>query len=65
MNGVKLNIRALAALMNVSIEKLAEMCEISPSHLKQVSCGRLKMSAYDLSQLAKVTGISVENIKID
>ncbi len=65
MNGIKLNIRALAALKGVSIEKLAELCDIAPSHLKQVSCGRLKMSAYDLAQLSAVTGIPVENIKID
>ena len=56
MENIKLNIRALAALMKTSIEDLADQCEINPNHLKQVSAGNVPMSAYDLKQLSKVTG---------
>ena len=64
MENIRLNIRALAAQMKVSIEVLAEMCEINPNHLKQVSAGNVPMSAYDLKKLAKVTGVPAENIYV-
>lgn len=64
MENIRLNIRALAAQMKVSIEVLAEMCEINPNHLKQVSAGNVPMSAYDLKKLAKVTGVPTENIYV-
>ncbi len=64
MENIRLNIRALAAQMKVSIEVLAEMCEINPNHLKQVSAGNVPMSAYDLKKLAKVTGVPTDNIYV-
>ena len=62
MENVKLNVRALAAQLKVSIEKLAEMAEIDANHLKSVSAGRATMTARDLMQLSKATGISPHNI---
>lgn len=64
MENIKLNIRALAAQMKVSIETLAEMCGINPNHLKQVSAGNVPMSAYDLKQLSRVTKVPAENIYV-
>lgn len=64
MESIKLTIRALAAQMRVNIETLAEMCEINPNHLKQVSAGNVPMSAYDLRQLSKVTGVPSDNIYV-
>lgn len=65
MENVMLNIKSLAAMKDMSIEKLAEEADIDPNHLQQVSCGRIKMSARDLINLAKATGVSPFNIKID
>ena len=63
MDTVKLNVRAIAANEKISIEKLAEKCDIEPSHLKSVSSGRTVMTARDLIQLALNTGISPYNIQ--
>lgn len=65
MENVKFTIRMLAAYMKISIEELARRCEIEPAHLKQVSAGNVKMTAYDLRQLSKITGIPADNIDID
>ena len=35
---IKMNVKALAANMNLSIEKLAELAGINVNHLLQVSC---------------------------
>lgn len=64
MDKIRLNVRALAANLKVSIEDLADMCEIDRNHLKQVSAGRVEMTAYDLKQLSKVTKVPVENIYV-
>lgn len=64
VENIKLNIRAIAAQMGVSIEGLAEMCEINPNHLKQVSAGNVPMSAYDLKQISRVTKIPADNIYV-
>ena len=64
MENIKLNIRALAAVINTSIEDLANKCEINPNHLKQVSAGNVPMTAYDLKQLSKVTGVPLDNIYV-
>lgn len=52
------NVRALAANKRISIEKLAEISDIDPAHLKAVSSGRATMTARDLICLAKSTGVS-------
>lgn len=64
MKDKPLTIRALAAQMRVNIETLAKMCEINPNHLKQVSAGNVPMSAYDLKQLSKVTGVKPDMIYV-
>lgn len=63
MDNVMFSVRMLAAYMRVSIEELAKQCGISPDHLKQVSSGRLKMSADDIVKLSKTTGIPAERIE--
>ena len=62
MDNIMMSVRALAALMKMSIEDLAKACEISPGHLKQVSAGNGKMTAYDLKQLSAFTGVPADNI---
>ena len=62
---VSMNIKALAALMNTTITGLGEMSDIKGQHLKDVSAGRATMTARDLIQLSKVTGIPCEQIQID
>lgn len=64
MENIKLNVRALAANMKISIEALADLCKIERNHLKQVSAGNVEMTAYDLKQLSKVTKVPVENIYV-
>ena len=64
MNGIKLNIRALAANMKISIEQLADVCGIERNHLKQVSAGNTVMTAFDLKALSKATGVPADNIYV-
>lgn len=64
MENIKLNVRALAAMMKMSTEDLANKCEINVNHLKQVSAGNVPMTAYDLKQLSKVTGVPADNIYV-
>lgn len=61
----KLNIKALAAMMNCTIEELATKAEINPTHLKSVNAGRATMSAYDLLQLHLLTGVPCTQIEIN
>ena len=65
MENVMFTVRMMAAMMKISIEDLADKCEIERAHLKQVSAGNVKMTAYDLRQLSKITGIPADNIAID
>lgn len=58
------NIKAIAAVMEISTDKLAEKAGIDCNHLKQVSCGRVRMTADDLKKLSAVSGIPTENIRI-
>lgn len=64
MEDIKFNVRALAAMMKGSIEELAKMADINPTHLKDVSANRVKMTARDLVNLSKATGVKIENIDI-
>ena len=63
MEEVKFTVKALAAIKEVTIEELADMAGISVNHLKKVSSGAVKMTADDLINLSRVTGISPENIR--
>lgn len=63
MEEVKFNIRMLAAYMKMSIEELAEKAEINIPHLKNVSAGRVKMTAEDIVKLSAFTGIPAKNIE--
>lgn len=62
MEDYKLTVKAIAANLNIPIEELAERCGISPSHLKNVSSGRAKMTADDILKLSDYTGIPPQNI---
>jgi len=62
MENIKLNIRAIAANMKISIEELARRADIAPGHLKQVSAGNVKMLAEDVQKISKLTGIPADNI---
>lgn len=59
----KWTVKAIAAWMGITIEELAKKADINANHLKDVSCGRVKMSADDLISLSKVSGISEREIK--
>jgi len=63
MDEVMFNIRMLAAYKRMSIDELAKLCGISSDHLKQVSCGRVKMTADDIVKLSKHTGIPADRIE--
>lgn len=60
-----MNIKALASMMNMSIDALAELAEIKGQHLKDVSAGRATMTAKDLRNLSRVTGVPCEQIQIE
>lgn len=59
----ELNVKALAAMLDMSITELAKEAGIDQSHLLSVSSGRVKMTAKDLQKLSTRTGIPAENIK--
>lgn len=63
MEQIKMNVRALAANRKISIEELARLAGIDPSHLKSVSSGRAVMTGRDLIQLSLATGVSPFNIE--
>lgn len=60
---IKLNVKALAAYMNLTIRELAEKADISPEHLASVSSGRATMTARDLMHLAAAADVSPYNIE--
>lgn len=63
MENIKFTVKMMAAYMKETIADLAEHAGIDPTHLQQVSTGRLKMSADDLVKLSDYTGIDVHNIE--
>ena len=64
MKDVQLSVRALAAMMKISIEDLAKRCNIDGARMKQISAGNVRMYAYELRKLSEVTGIPMDNIDI-
>lgn len=58
MDNVKLNVKAIAAMLNISIKELAERAGINPTHLAKVSAGQATMTAKDLMLLADTANIS-------
>lgn len=65
MDDVKMNVKTLASYMNMTIEELANACDIDVNHLRSVQAGRAAMTARDLVMLQRITKIPYENIKID
>lgn len=65
MENLQFSVRALAALMDMSIVELAEKCGINPHHLKQVSAGNVTMTGEDLKRLANFTKVPADNIKTE
>lgn len=63
MTELKLNVKALAAMKNMSIEELAKAAGINPNHLREVSRGRTQMSAADLAKLAEATDVPMNMIQ--
>ena len=61
---IKLSIRALAANENLSVEKLAEKCDLDPGHLRNVSLGRATMTAKELINLSIGCNVSPFMIQI-
>ena len=60
---IKLNIKTLAAYMDMSVAALAEKADLNVHHLNAVMAGRAKMTGDDLVALSNVTGIPMENIE--
>lgn len=63
MEGIKLNVKALAGYMRMTIYDLASGAGIDGYHLQAVSADRAKMTADDLVKLAQFTGINPFNIE--
>lgn len=63
MDNIKFTVKMMAAYMQETIAELAEHSGIDPTHLQQVSSGRLKMTADDLIKLSDYTGIDVRRIQ--
>lgn len=58
------SVKAIAAGLDINIETLAEKANINVQHLKDVSAGRVRMTADDLIKLSAVSGIAPNDIKI-
>lgn len=65
MEDIMFSVKALASLMDMSVEDLAKECEINPNHLRAVQAGRATMTGTDLIKLSQFTKVPVENIKTD
>jgi len=65
MEKYKVNVKAMAANLDISIGELAEKAGINANHLYDVSAGRSKMTADDLIKLSAATGVPMENIVVD
>ena len=65
LNEPKINVRALAAMLKISIEELARRSDIDPDHLKSVSSGRATMTGRDLINLSVATGVSPFQIAVE
>jgi len=65
MEKYKVNVKAMAANLNISVGELAKKAGINPNHLYEVSAGRSKMTADDLIKLSAATGVPAENIAIE
>jgi transcriptional regulator with XRE-family HTH domain len=64
MKDVQLSVRALAAMMKISLDELADRAGIDRSRMKQISAGNVRMYAYELRSLSSVTGIPATNIDV-
>lgn len=60
-----MNIKALASMMNTTIDGLADLADLNGQHLRDVSAGRVTMTARDLINLHKATNVPCEMIQID
>ena len=65
MEGVKLNVKALAAMKGWTVRELAEKADIGYNHLKFVACGRVSMTAKDIQKLSKATGVPIDIIAVE
>ncbi len=63
MENIKMNVKTLAAYMDMSVSDLAKACGISENHLIAVMSQRARMTAEDLVQLSEFTGIPKDNIE--
>lgn len=64
MKEVQLTVRALAAMMKISLDELADRTGIDRSRMKQISAGNVRMYAYELRSISAVTGIPASNIDV-
>lgn len=64
MEGEMLSIKAIAAIKNITISELSEICGIPYERLLNLNLGRGVMTAKELIQISTSTGISPEKIKI-
>lgn len=59
---VKYDVVMLARSKKMNIDELADACNISRGHLRQVSAGNVQMTAKDLIALADFTGVDPRKI---
>lgn len=62
MDELRFSVKALAAVRGITLRELAEESHLDYYHLRQISCGRVKMSAGDLVALSKASGIPADQI---
>lgn len=60
---IKFTIKMIAAYMGISLDQLADLSGINRNHLKNVSAGRVDMTARDLKLLSEASGIPYDLIQ--
>ena len=59
----KYSIKALAAMCDMTITELAQLAEIKPQRLYDISAGRRSISGAELLKVAKIANVKPEEVK--
>lgn len=62
MDELKFDVKAIASVMQCTVDELADKTGITRNHLKQVSAGNVRMLFIDAQKLSDISGISLTQI---
>lgn len=62
MDELKFDVKAIASVMQCTVDELADKTGITRNHLKQVSAGNVRMLFIDAQKLSDISGIPLTQI---